>query len=137
MSGSDLKVLYDSNGGFIALISAIIIAAILLVITATISLGSFYSRYNVLDAELKEQSLALAEACADIAMIEILNNSGYLGNATTTISTEECYIGPILVSGSNIILKTRSMYKNYNTNMEIVLNANTLEVIRWEETSNF
>lgn len=125
--------------GFIALISAIIISAILILVSTVASFRSFFGRSNILDAELKEQSVAMAEACADQALLEIANDPSYSGNATTTLAgSYECYIGSIPApSGGQIIFKTRSYYRDFYTNLKIVINTSDLSIVSWEEISNF
>ncbi len=63
--------------GFIALMSVIIISAILLVLLFTLGVASFFNRFDVLDTENKRVSLALAEACVNVAMIRLAKDSTY------------------------------------------------------------
>ncbi len=123
--------------GFVALVTAVFISASLLIVVTTLSLSGFYSRYNVLDSEFKEQSLALADGCADIALVNIAINSAYLGNATSTIGGSECYVGSVSMSGSNKIFRTRGIYKNTYTNLEVTVNSSTLAVVSWKEIPIF
>ena len=123
--------------GFVALISAIVISVALLLIVAALSFSSFYGRYNILDAELKERSLGIAEACGDHALLELTNDPSYTGNATTTIGSDSCYIGPVVVAGAQRTFKTRSMYKNYYSNLEISFDTSTFSVLSWKEIPNF
>ena len=119
--------------GFIALISAIIISAILLLVATTGSLSGFYSRFNILDAELKERSVALAEACADHALLRLANDITYTGNETVVVGAQSCTIGT--VSGSSQkTFKTQGIFKNFYTNLQITVDVTTLAVISWQET---
>jgi hypothetical protein len=133
----DLRFRNNTNKGFIALISAVLISAILLIVATTLSLSSFYGRYNIFDSEMKERSFTLAEACADIALVQLAIDSGYSGNATTTIDSDECHIGPVTASGSERIFKTRAIYSDYHSNLRVTVDSSTLSVIAWEETPNF
>lgn len=63
--------------GYIALISAIIIASILLGLSFEVSTAGFFSRFNVLNSEFKRVSLALAEACANTAFLKLAQNYNY------------------------------------------------------------
>jgi hypothetical protein len=119
--------------GFVALISVVIISAILLLVAVTLSLSGYYGRYNILDSELKKRSVAIAEACVDTALLNLANNPSYTGNATTTIGSDACYVGTVTGAGTKT-LKARSMYKNYYTDLKVVVNASTLSVVSWEET---
>ena len=63
------------QSGYIALTSAIIISALLLGITVSLSLDGFFARTNIVDATSKEQSSALAEACIQVAILDIAQNT--------------------------------------------------------------
>ncbi len=120
------------NEGFVALISTIIITAILLIVLTTLSLSEFYARYNILDSELKRRSNDIAEACADTAILKIANDSTYTGNETENISDGTCTIGPV-TGVSTKSFTTQTTYKNYYTNLQIVINSSTFTVISWQE----
>lgn len=121
-----------NSGGFIALMSAIIISVILLLIVVNLSFSSFYSRSNILDSELKERSSALAEACVDTALLKLANNPLYfppVGGESVEVDGETCIIES--VSGGTII-NIRADYKNYITKLEVEVDSD-IAVIRWEE----
>jgi hypothetical protein len=67
-----------ANRGFIALMSAVIISVVLLLTVVTGALSGIFARSNVLDAELKSRSRAVADACLDQALLLLTNNSGYV-----------------------------------------------------------
>jgi len=123
--------------GFIALISAILISAALLLIASSLSFTSYYGRFNILDMELKLRSAALAEACADQSLLELTNNPAYTGNATTTVSSDLCYISQITSFGTQRTFKARSMYKKYYTIYKITFETNGSRVLSWEEIPVF
>ena len=127
----------NKNNGFIALISVIVVSAILLLIAVTLSFSQFYDRYNILESEYKERSASLAEACVDSALLELANNINYLGDATTTIGANKCYVGNVTTSGPNKIFKTRATYQNSYTDLKIVIDSSTFSIQSWEEIPNF
>ncbi len=121
------------NTGFVALISAIIISVILLLIVTNVSLTGFYSRFNILDSELKERSLSLAEGCADTAILKLANNPSYSPtNEVVTIGADSCTIISITGSTTKTIL-TKADFKNYITKLQITINTTTLAVNSWDE----
>lgn len=67
----------NPNRGFIALMSAVIISAVLLLVVISGGLTGFFSRSNVLDSELKSRSRGVAEACLEQALLLITNNPSY------------------------------------------------------------
>lgn len=134
-----IKHKLKNNNGFMALMSAIIISAVLLLIVTSLSFTGFYTRSNILDSELKEKSSALAEACVDTALLKLANDPLYAPPSggeyikVDEVSNEACTIKSI--SGS--IIKTKANYNNkYFTNLEVRFNGGDLSVISWEETPN-
>lgn len=123
--------------GFIALMSAIIISAILMMIVIQLSYSGFNSRYNILNSEYKEQGNALAEACVDHAFLELANNANYAGNSTTTIAGNECYIGAVTAAGSQRTFKTRAIHKGTHTNLRVTVDTSNVTVVSWEELATF
>jgi hypothetical protein len=127
------KLKINKHSGFIALMSSIIISVILLVMITGLNLSEFYTRTNILDSELKEKSLALAEACTDTAILKIINNSNYNPtNEMVNVDADTC----VIQSVSGTIEKTINIqadYQNYFTNLKLKINSATLAIISWEE----
>ncbi|TSC68739.1 MAG: hypothetical protein G01um101456_521 [Parcubacteria group bacterium Gr01-1014_56] len=121
--------------GFIALISASIISAILLLVATTASLSGFYSRFNILDAELKERSVALAEACVDHAFLQLARDSNYIGNEMVLVGAQPCTIGAVTGSTQKTF-KTQGIFNNFYTNFSITVDPATLTVLSWQEIPN-
>src|SRR4051812_37368466 len=93
-----------NNSGFIALLSAIIISAILLLIIVNQSSASLFTRSNILDYELKEKSLALAEGCGEVARLRLIENTSYAGHETIEVGESDCEIESISTAGSQKIV---------------------------------
>ena len=81
-----------SQRGFIALMSTIVIAAILLAMMASTGMASFYARFDALGVENKRAALALAESCMNVAL---------LGLATSTDPTDYDLIDQIINIGTD------------------------------------
>lgn len=95
----------QKEGGFIALISAIIISAILLGLSITTSSGAFSARGNSLDIEFKRQSLAFAESCIHIALQRIAENYNYAPvNEIIFIDSEKCTIESVVYDTEDTVL---------------------------------
>ncbi|OGI94361.1 hypothetical protein A3A03_03420 [Candidatus Nomurabacteria bacterium RIFCSPLOWO2_01_FULL_40_18] len=120
------------NKGFMALISVVIISAILLLVAISLSNTSFYGRSNILDSELKEKSSALAEACVDVAILKLTDNSSYSPiDEFVNVGSEKCTIDSISV-GNPKIIKVMADYQHYITKLEIEIDSD-LSIIRFEE----
>lgn len=126
--------LKNKKGGFVALISTILICSSILIILSTLSVSEFYGRYNILESELKEKSAGLAEACGDAAILKIINEPAYIGNDTVKINGNSCTIGPVSTSGNIKYFTVSSLYKNYNTYYKIKIDKTTFEILSWEES---
>ena len=130
----------NRNRGFIALMSAIIISVVLLLIASSGALTGFFSRFNLLETEFKERGTAIAEACADEAILELVTDPTYSGNATTTVSSPSglCYIGAIDSSVPNQkSFKTRAIYQNTFTTMQVSVDSINWSILSWKELATF
>lgn len=131
----------SSDQGFIALISTIVISILLLTITLNLGLTGFFSRFNILDSESKERSNALAEACIDSAILDIINGS-YPTNKTVDVgptSNDNCTIISTEIDNpfpGQIKIKTQSFINKSYTNLGVVIDNNTYNIVSWNECPN-
>lgn len=133
-----MQEIKNKKNGFVALMSVVIISAILLILAITISSSSIFERYDILASELKERSLSNAEACADEALLLIANNENHTATTTTTLTAkDQCTIGPIPTSGNPRIFFTTSSYAGYTTNLKISVDPTTISVNYWEEIGTY
>lgn len=128
----------SSRGGYIAITSAVVIAVLLLAITLSLSFTGFVSRFNILNMEYKERSLALAEACADTALLKLAANREYSGEEIISIGNLTCTIFPVSTSGGQITIKTKASFPENGaekavTNLVVTLGRTNLNIISWEE----
>ena len=134
------------QSGFIALTSAIIISALLLAITLTIIFSAYFARFNVLDSESKERSIGLAEACADTAVLDVIENTipGSFPTSEINVGTaypnDKCIIYDIVTDSPAVgktTIKTQASPNKAFTNLQIVIDSNDFTVQSWEELPNF
>jgi hypothetical protein len=128
--------------GFIALMSVIIIMAILLVIGASISLTSFNSRFNVSDSEYKKRSSALAEACVGAELLQLAQGSTYANNSVVNVSgTDNCTMVSAATTTTISTVKTQGVFPPTGsfkafTNITVVASTTGLSIISWSESPN-
>ncbi|MBU1159761.1 hypothetical protein KKD04_01075 [Patescibacteria group bacterium] len=128
------------NKGYIALISVLIIQALILAIIIGIFLRSNTETKMVLAEQLSSKSRALAEACAEYALQQLKNDSNYSGNESIIIDgSDSCDILPIETSGSDKIVKTQSAVSGYTRKIKInVIQINPeMFTSYWNEVPNF
>lgn len=86
----------SKNRGFIALMSAILISTVLLALLVTSNMSSFYVRFDVQDAQSKREARALAEACANVALLRLTQNYQYDPHSdTVSVGERVCSIRSI------------------------------------------
>lgn len=119
--------------GYIALTSAIIISMLIMTIIFSISLAGYFSRSNVLISEYKDASLALAEGCAEKALLKYAEDNSYVGNEIITINPGQCMILPIEISGNNKIVKTKAVVQSATSNIKVIFNGADGTIVSWEE----
>ena len=133
--------------GFIALISVILISAVLIALVVMVSAAGFYSRFNVLDYENKKVSVSLAEACAETALVNLAKNpTNYpssippAGILTTVdlAAGKTCRICLVSLSSPYSII-TRAVYNNAYTNLTVTgtLGASNFNVSSWDEQASY
>ncbi len=126
----------NSNGGFIALISVIVVSVLLLTITFSLSLSGYFSRFNILNTEFKKQSVALAEACGDIALLKLAQGVTIITPVSVSVGADTCTIFPVQAAAGQTTIKTQAKVQKIFTNLKIVVTDSTLAVVSWEEIPN-
>lgn len=122
--------------GYIAIISAIVISILIMGFVFAVSFSGFFNRFNILDSSLKETANGLAEACVETALLKLAENSSYGGNENIAISNEQCSILPLENAGNQKIIKTKAIVQKAVANFKIIVNANDLSIISWEELAD-
>ena len=121
------------TGGYIALISAIIISVILLTVIPAASFRGFTIRFNILDSEFKERSGNLAEACLDFAALKLTEDSGYTGGEAVTVGSDTCEIRSIEDAGTAKRVQTQAVFQKSYTNLEALVDPLSGDIISWRE----
>ncbi|HEY4498115.1 MAG TPA: hypothetical protein VJA63_00555 [Candidatus Paceibacterota bacterium] len=126
-----------SSPGYIALTSAIITSVLIMIIVFAMSGAAILNRSDILDATHKERSLALAEACAEVALLKLAENPNYLGNEPLVIGEEQCQILPLETQGSDKIIKTEANAGGATSRIKVAARSQNLDINSWEETASF
>jgi len=118
------------NDGYIALISVIILGAILLAVVASISSVTFYQASNGLDGESKERAFALAYSCLDHALLKKAQDGSYTGNETYFVGADQCAIGVITADqNGNFIIPASAVIGGASANLSVLVDKTTLQTI--------
>ncbi|MDE1925471.1 MAG: hypothetical protein KGH79_04860 [Patescibacteria group bacterium] len=90
--------------GFVALISAILISAVLLALLVATNRSSFYARFDALDAEHLSAAQNLAGACVQEALLRLAQDYNYLpapGGDAVSIGADSCMIASVSSTGAS------------------------------------
>ena len=130
-------IIQNPQSGYIALISAIVIMFLLITITISLGFISFFGRFDILDSESKERSMALAEACVSQAKLDASYATYYstLTDFTIPSSTSTCKRSVVQNSGQ-IRIKAQGEFNKSFTNLRVVLDDSTFAKVSWEECDN-
>jgi Tfp pilus assembly protein PilV len=111
--------------GFAALVSVLIISAILTVITFEASTASYLARADLFDAENKTQSSAAARACVQAALLKLAQNSAYqpapAGDTVSIENGQSCVIAGAAASGNDILVTTRASTHGAQTRLTVTV----------------
>ncbi len=114
----------NKEAGYVALLSTIIIGAILLVLTIEAGQSGFYTRFMVLGNEAKEQSRVLAIGCSAQAIGLVMSDITWTGNATTTDSAAgSCYVLPLQKNyplSDQMTIRIQSTVRGSVTNLVLI-----------------
>ncbi len=122
----------SSKGGFIALISIIIIGFVLLISVIALGSRSIGTRFLLLDLERKDASKSLAEGCVQVAIIAIVNDPAYsASNVSVPVGSGTCTIKSV-VSGT---IKTTANVSGATTNLQVSVDTSSGAIISWQETA--
>ena len=121
-----------NQNGYIAIVTALILSALIIAITASISLSAFVGRKTVLNSSLKEESRALADACINVALLKLALDINYAGGETVTVG-QDCDIISVTTNDNQKTITVRSVVENIYTNIRRTINANDFSIVSWEE----
>lgn len=123
------------QSGFIALISILIVSAVLLATTLGLAQFGIANRYFIMHLEQKAASKKLAEACAHIARVQVYNDPNYtLATALTVdIGSDTCTISSISESSGRSYIRTRATRGDSITNLCVTVRGSDGEFLSWRE----
>lgn len=133
-------ILEKNSGGFIALISILIIGSIVLVISIGLSLRSVSETNMSLSQQQSNIALSLANLCAEQALMKLESVLNYSGSETLNIDGNSCSILAITGSGNtNRTVTTQSAVAGYTRKVKAVVSqiSPIMQITSWEEVADF
>ncbi|MFQ6083748.1 MAG: hypothetical protein ACE5WD_10350 [Candidatus Aminicenantia bacterium] len=126
--------------GYIALISILIISALLVIIASSANLISISESDMGLQENQSWESFYLATACVENALMELKKDLDYGGNEVLTFEDETCTILPLEGTGNeNRIIKVLSSAYNQVRKIKIEIDKvyPEMEIRSWQEVADF
>lgn len=126
------------NGGYIALMTTVVIALVLLVFVSEQAFVGSMVRSAVLSSEAKEEGRAAAEGCSELARFMLLKDPLYGGNANYKIGEKTCRVLPLLFDTPEGVttVRVQSVVRGSYTNLEARY-TDELERISYKEVAAF
>ncbi len=119
--------------GYIAIITALILTAIIATVTFVLASSSLLGRFNTLLFHEKRTSRFLAESCLEVARSKLTQSSSYTGNETVTLGNSTCAIGSISSTASEKVIPASAVAGNAKTVLKLTVKSGSLEKVRLEE----
>jgi hypothetical protein len=129
--------------GFVALMSAVVISAILLGLMASVGLASFYARFDALGIENKRESAALAESCINVALLALATSSDpahySVTNQPIVIDNNRngnmtCVIKDVIHNGANVTIDAYAATDNSFGNVSVTASLSPkIQLISWNQ----
>lgn len=127
------------EGGFIALISVLILSTVLLATTLSLAQFGIANRYFILDLEQKAASVKLAEACVHISRITAYNNPVYVLTSPVffEIGGGVCSVYSMSVAGTATTIEATARVGDAVTNLRVVMDHTNGDFLCWREVQTF
>ena len=128
-----------TQDGFMALISILVVSAVLLVSTLSLAQFGIANRFFVLNLEQKTASQKSAETCLQMMRVKVYNDPSYTLNTRTTYNfpSTNCDVVSATSSGSISSVRVSGKSGDAVTNLWALINNTTGSTTRVVELGSF
>lgn len=127
------------NQGYIALLTVLIIGALALIVGIGSSLRSLGGSQVVSGEEFAHRALALANACAEDAIVKLKGNLSYAGGESVVVDgSDACDILNVEGTGStDRVVNAEAFVSGYKKKVKVVISevTPTLTISSWREVA--
>ncbi len=132
-----MKIKHLPQSGYIAIVSSLLLTAIILTVTFTAASNVFFSRAGTTTLKDKRGAKFLAESCLEVALLNLADDRGYSGNETVAVNNLNCRIGSITLVGSNRVIQASASTTVSFANLKLTVASSSLQKISLEEVQQF
>ena len=134
---SNCSFRHNIDQGYMALMTVIIISALLAGLTTSLAARSILGQTNQLANELKTQSRQLAAGCASEAMLSYAFDHNYQGNQTIMIDDQSCRIESIsTIDQARIQIISSAQVGDHLTTLQTLIRTSDLLLVSQSEITN-
>lgn len=130
----------QQHRGYVFLLSVLVVGTISLAITTSVLLLSTSAARTGLSLKHSSEALALAQACAEHALLRLRNDSGYGGNEIHALGNGTCEILKVGGTGNeNRTICTEGVRGDTARRMEILIARllPSVAISSWQEVTAF
>jgi len=133
------KKWYNNNGGYITLISVLVVGAVGVAIAISLILLGLGSSRTSFAVEQSNQAKALANACAEEALEQIRNSTPFTGTGNLTLGQGACTYTVTSQGGQNRTIIALGTVGTVVRKVKVIINhINPLITpTSWQEMDNF
>ena len=138
MLSSYTKRWYNNNGGYITLISVLIVGAVGIAITTSLILLGLGSSRTSFAVEQSNQAKALANACAEEALQQIRDSTPFTGSGNLTLGQGVCSYTVTSQGGQNRTITASGTVGTIMRKVKIIIDKinPTIQVVSWQEVAD-
>ncbi|MBI4713619.1 hypothetical protein HY771_00305 [Candidatus Uhrbacteria bacterium] len=134
------KMLYNKKrGGYITLLSVLVIGAVGLAITTSLLLLGLSSSRSSFAIEQSDQAKALANACVEEALQQIRDSTPFTGTGSLTLGQGTCGYTVTSQGGQNRTVTATGTVGTIVRKVKVIItNINpTISISSWQEVADF
>jgi len=133
------KIQFPRNGGYVALLSVLVVGAVGIAITVSLILLGLGSSRTSFATVQSNQATYLANACAEEALQQIRNSTSFTGSNNLTLGTGTCSYTVTSQGGENHTITASGVVDTITRKVKVIINQinPTIELVSWQEVADF
>lgn len=127
----------QSQHGYVALLSVLIVGAACLTIGITLLITGADSQRSVLVTQQSTQARNLASACAEEALQQLHDNTSFTGNNNLSLGQGSCGYTVSNTGGNNRTIDSMGTVNGIVRKLKVyvTINATSISITSWQEVS--